>query len=236
MFYFLRWPVILFIQDLGWLSPEQREAMSQENSAAGAPSATGTSGADGAAANSLDRALSTGSNGIGSSTAEGLAVGDQGDGYSRPGTTGARSRGGRPAGSGALERGGGGRSQGAAGRIGGGGGGGGHGGRGKGGVPKRDRDGGRGGGGGGGVGGGRGPGGAMQPAFRGYDFSQAPPSMGAYQGQPQREGGGGSGGGRGGGGGGSGGVFNPFLAPGTAGSTASAGGRGGGVGMGGVSL
>lgn len=112
------------------------------------------------------------------------------------------------------------RGQGQAGRIGGGGGGGGGGGRGKVATPsKRDRDGGR----GGADGGGQQQ--QQQPAFRGYDFSQAPPSMGAFQ----REGVGGGGGARGAGGGS--GVFNPFLAGGApgAGPPGAAGGRGGGA-------
>lgn len=104
------------------------------------------------------------------------------------------------------------RSQGQAGRVTGGGGG-----RGKVATPsKRDRDGGRGGADGGAQ--------QQQPAFRGYDFSQAPPSMGAFQREVS------GGGARGGAGGGGGGVFNPFLAAGApgAGPPGAAGGRGGG--------
>lgn len=75
----------------------------------------------------------------------------------------------------------------------------------------------------------------QQTTFRGYDFSHAPPSMGAYQGQgQQREGGSSGAAGSSGGGRGGGGVFNPFLAAGTAGAGgAGGGGRGGGASVGG---
>ncbi|CAN0187020.1 unnamed protein product [Ectocarpus fasciculatus] len=184
-----------FMENLGWLSHEQRDAMGQQ----GTPAA---GGGESGANNAPQLEPPSGAAGAGSSTtAEGLGGGEQADGYSR-----------------ARPRGGGGRGgQGPTGRVGGSGGAGGVG-RGKGATPsKRDRDGGRGGGADGGGGGGRGAG-PQQPGFRGYDFSQAPPSMGAFH----RDG---SGGTRGGGGGG----FNPFLAAGApgAGPAATGGGRGG---------
>lgn len=204
--------------------------MSQHHSPSGGPSNSTGAGGDGSSAPLFDRSLIGTANNIGNpGGGDGLGGGDpQGDGYSRPGMSGARSRGGKTGGPGSLDRGAGGsiRGSGTAGRGGGGGGG-----RGKGGTPKRDRDAGR----GGGIGGARGPAGGVQqsPAFRGYDFGQAPSSMGAYQGQGQREGGVG-GNGRGGGRGGTG-VFNPFLAPqGVTTGTGSvgSGGRGGGAGIG----
>ena len=197
-------------QDLGWITPEQREALSQQHSPSSGPS---TSAGDGSAAPPFDRSLIGSANGVGNPGGDGLGGGDPGDGYARVGTGGARSRGGgRQGGPGALERGGGLRGPGPTGRGGGGG-------RGKGGTPKRDRDGGR--GSGAGIGVGRGPAGGVQPpAFRGYDLGQAPSSMGAYQAQGPRDGGSGGGGnGRGGG------VFNPFLAPqGVVGASAGMGG------------
>ncbi|CAM9785859.1 unnamed protein product [Ectocarpus sp. 6 AP-2014] len=206
-----------FMENLGWLSHEQREAMGQQQ---GTPAAAAAAGGGESGANTAPQLEpSSGAGGAGSSVTEGLGGGEQADGYSR-----ARPRGGGggrpgvPGGVGSGGRGG----QGPTGRVGGSGGAGGVG-RGKGATPsKRDRDGGRGGGGaggadGGGGGGGRGAG-AQQPGFRGYDFSQAPPSMGAFH----RDGSGGTRGGAGGG-------FNPFLAAGAAGAgpAATGGGRGG---------
>lgn len=87
-------------QDLGWLSREQREALSQQNSPAGGP-VTGNEGA----ASSLDRSLSGGSNGAAGGGGDGMGGanaggggGDDGHGRGSGGGMGARSRGARSGG------------------------------------------------------------------------------------------------------------------------------------------